>query len=399
MLIKHYYFYFMSRELLDWVRKEIPEEAHKNPSILVPWRIKTMLQNWWKLGDTIKILAIQDAMIHMEYSPWELNAIFKNKNQITWETMLSIDEFQKENDLTQNWQPWKSTLIKIFDGITENGFVKAPEIIFPGIKTIETPIKQTTSPTSPEKSILQSNIDGIIWISSMLKWWSLFSSQSVENIRWAISKPKDDFHHGKDAKTAILIPWFLCNQGVMRQLGTELSKSMNVVYPDISANEQLYNSLPELANKITSYVLDLENRGLLKKDGNYTIIGHSLGGSLALLVTNKLRSQHIIQVSSPNEAPDVARISGLGHIPALLNLRDIQWEYAKIQPRSPIERLTTIIPKDDKFIGTDVQWVHWIPWNFTINHIDGLILKWWHIDPILTESGIKNIAEIANWKK
>jgi len=94
---------------------------------------------------------------------------------------------------------------------------------------------------------------------------------------------------------------------------------------------------------------------LLKKDGNYTIIGHSLGGTLALLATNKLHAQHIIQVSSPNETPDVARISGLGYIPALLNLRNIQSEYAKIQPISPIARLTTIIPKDDRFIGTDVQ--------------------------------------------
>jgi len=46
----------------------------------------------------------------------------------------------------------------------------------------------------------------------------------------------------------------------MKQLGTELSKSMNVVYPDIGATEQLYNSLPELAEKITSYVIDLEKR-------------------------------------------------------------------------------------------------------------------------------------------
>lgn len=97
----------------------------------------------------------------------------------------------------------------------------------------------------------QRNMNGIKWALSMLRYWSHFWDQSLENLRGSIDKPQDDLHHWKNAKTVILIPGFLCNQWVMRQLWDSLSKSMNVVYPDIGIVEQLYKSLPELADKIS----------------------------------------------------------------------------------------------------------------------------------------------------
>ncbi len=151
------------------------------------------------------------------------------------------------------------------------------------------------------------NIHGLSAASSMLSY-GLFYQQTLDNIR-GILKPADDLHHGKDAQTAILIPGFACNQGVMRGLGDKLSASMNVVYPDIGIVDYSHLSLNEMADKIAIYIGRLEQEGKLKKDGQYTIIGHSLGGSIAFLVSQKLRAQHIVQISTPNEAPVVAKIS------------------------------------------------------------------------------------------
>ncbi len=39
----------------------------------------------------------------------------------------------------------------------------------------------------------------------------------------------------------------------------------------------------------------------------------------------------------------------------MIDLRNISKVYEQVTPREPIEKLTTIIAKKDKFIGTDVQ--------------------------------------------
>ena len=100
------------------------------------------------------------------------------------------------------------------------------------------------------------NIHGLSAASSMLSY-GLFYQQTLENIR-GIFKPADDLHHGKDAQTAILIPGFLCNQGVMRGLGDKLSASMNVVYPDIGIVDYSHLPINEMADKIAMYIGKLE---------------------------------------------------------------------------------------------------------------------------------------------
>ncbi len=184
----------------------------------------------------------------------------------------------------------------------------------------------------------------------------------------------------------------------MAQLGAKLSPSMNVVYPDIGVLEQLHKSLPELANDIAMYIENLENTGKLKVGGEYILIGHSLGGSLALMVSSKLRARHIIQVSTPNEIPAVSKISGFGWFPALVDLRNIKQVYGTIRPVQPIGRLTSIIPKNDRFIGPDVQGTGLLPPNILsqVGTTDGVIVQGGHIDPIDTPSGIANIVRVAN---
>lgn len=356
-----------------------------------------MLQNLGEPKNAQDILAIQEALKQLGQNPWELDGVFKKKNAVTSHTIQALSDFQKANGLVVDWQPWTETLTRMLS-LLERRVHKPTEPKAAIIQKPELQKPQVIVNVDPPKSTFQTNIDGLKWAWSMLKWGSLFSAQSLENMRWAINKPQDDLHHWKNAKTAILIPWFLCNQGVMRQLWEQLSKSMNVVYPDIGALEQWYKSLPELADSIANYVINLENKGLLEKDGNYTIIGHSLWWSLALLVTSKLRARHIIQVSTPNRAPDISKVSGLGYIPALLNLRSIVSGYENTKPISPIWRLTSIISRDDIFIGTGVQWFDKIPPNFTVNRIDRTIIRWWHIDPILTSDGIKTIVDTANQK-
>lgn len=387
----------MPIERIGWVKEQIPNVVQQDPASLVPIQIKKILQRWGHPKDAQDILAIQEALRQLVYNPWELDGVFKIKDKVTFQTMLAISDFQRANGLIVDWQPWIRTLRRMLDQLEHK--VKNPSKTQEAtIPKAEIPKLQLPVKVIAPKSILQTNIAGLKWASSILRWGSLFASQSLDNIRWAMNKPQDDLHHRKDAKTAILIPWFLCNQGVMKQLWDQLSKSMNVIYPNIGALEQWYKSLPELADSIANYVIDLEDKGLLKKDGEYTIIGHSLWWSLAILVTSKLRARHIIQVSTPNRAPDVSKISGFGYIPALFDLRNIESAYQQVQPKNPIERLTSIIPKNDIFIGTDVQWFVKVPGNIRVNTIDKKIVEWWHIDPIFTTDGIQNIVNIANQK-
>ena len=97
------------------------------------------------------------------------------------------------------------------------------------------------------------NFHGLKRAGSMLIPGSHFLDQTIDNFR-GIWKPKDDLHFGKNAETAILIPGFLCNQGVMRDLGDKLSASMNVVYPDIGVIDSTHLSLDEMADKIAVYI-------------------------------------------------------------------------------------------------------------------------------------------------
>jgi len=179
----------------------------------------------------------------------------------------------------------------------------------------------------------------------------------------------------------------------MRQLGDSISQSMNVIYPDIWAGEQFHASLSILADKIVDYIVKLEQSGKLKSGWEYIIVWHSIWWALAVLVWSKLKTKHIIQVSTPNDAPDVAKISGLGFIPAILDLRDIKSQYSKVKmsPQNPIQRLTTVMPENDKFIWTKVQSNLLIPPNISITRTDRINMKWGHIDPILTPSWIKQL--------
>lgn len=387
----------MSIEKVDWVKKQILADAQQGPAALIPNQIVKILQNWGHPKDAQDILSIQEVLSQLGHNPWELDGFFKKKKAVTSLTMRALSDFQKANGLAVDWLPWRLTLTRML-GLLEQQVKKPTEKWQTTVSNAVVLNPHSSVISVTEKSTFQTNIDGLKWAASMLRWGSLFSDQGQENMRWMINKPKDDLHHWKDAKTAILIPWFLCNQGVMRQLWDQLSKSMNVVYPDIGALEQSYKSLPELADSIANYVINLENKGLLEKDGNYTIIGHSLWWSLALLVTSKLRARHIIQVSTPNRAPDISKVSGLGYIPALFNLRSIESGYENIKPISPIGRLTSIIPRGDVFIGTDVQWFGKIPGNIRVNRSDNLIVNWGHIDPILTKAGIQSIVDSANQK-
>jgi hypothetical protein len=388
----------MTTESLPSVNEQISPDVQKTPGLLMPWKIQEILnQRWGNPNNAEDILAIQEWLHQLGYAPGALDGVFKEKNAITLHTIEALRDFQKKNGLTVDWQPWKQTLAKMLDVL--NAKIAQPSSL--GGVVDKSQVNPKRIPPSPiQKSVLESNIRGIGGALSMLLPGSFFLKQMIDNLGATFSKPKDDLHHGKDSKTAILIPWFLCNQGVMEWLGKKLSRSMNIVYPDIGANEQLVRSLPELADKITQYVIDLENKGLLKKDGEYTIIGHSMGGSLALLVTKKLRARHIIQISTPNSGPDVAKISWLGYIPVLFDLRGISSQYATVRPISPIWRLTNITGENDLFIGTGVQWSDWIPPNIQINRVDpAVFLKWGHIDPIVTDAGINRIADIANSDK
>jgi pimeloyl-ACP methyl ester carboxylesterase len=206
-------------------------------------------------------------------------------------------------------------------------------------------------------------------------------------------KPADDLRHGPDAPTAILLPGFLCNQGVTVALGKKLAPSMNVVYPNIGILDYSHRSLFELADKIAEYVGKLESEGKLAEGGRYTIIGHSMGGNLALLVANKLRVRHLVQVSTPNQSPAVAEIVGLGIVPALFDLRNISEAYENLALRESIDRLTSITPQGDKFVGTDTQGVQWLPENILIREIDPIPFPGGHLDPILTDAGISTVAK------
>ena len=90
----------------------------------------------------------------------------------------------------------------------------------------------------------------------------------------------------------------------MRTLGEKIGESRNVIYPDIGMLDSM-QSLDTIAEKIAQYIQNLHRTGEQK----YIIIGHSLGGVLAILVAQKLKVGHIIQLSTPNATPPVAKLS------------------------------------------------------------------------------------------
>ncbi len=422
---------------VDWAKSQIPKEAQENPDILVPKTIEEMLARWGNPKDANPkdILAIQAALSRLGYPPGKLDAIFKDKDKVTSHTMEAIRRFQKEHGLKKvDWQPGKETLHQMLVALSEqaskqsaaqrttNAPLKAAEtsrkpaetrLVAPpqalGISKKPVVISWLQKPIiarggAEEEWLLVRNLHGLWDAASMLIPGSHFLDQTIDNIHGAIDKPKDVIRPvDLNAQTAILIPGFFCNQGVMRGLGDKLSASMNVIYPDIGIIDSSRLSLNEMADKIVVYILKLEQEGKLRKDGQYTIIGHSLGGNIALLVSQKLRVNHIVQVSTPNKTPPVAKISWLGFsvfwrdfIPAMIDLRNIENIYKRVTPKGPLETLTYIIAKKDAFIGTNVQWVSGIPSNIPIGKTEGIIVAGWHIDPIITDSGKRTIINAVS---
>ena len=241
---------------------------------------------------------------------------------------------------------------------------------------------------------LEKNRSWLRDVGSML-FYRAYYRQTLENIR-GIIKPEDDLHHGKNGKTAILIPGFLCNQWVMKNLGNKLSNSMNVVYPDISVTDYSHKSLAQLADKIVSYIKNLERQGKLPEDWEYTIIWHSLGWAIAVLVSCKLRTDNIIQIATPNQTPPVAHISWLNAIPAVFDLREISQIYERAEKHGLIENLTAVIPRNDAFVWTDVQWSSWIPRAIPVRKAQNVYVNWGHIDPIFNDEWIQAVVNAAN---
>ena len=235
-----------------------------------------------------------------------------------------------------------------------------------------------------------SQLEALWW----LLWDPLLIKQTGLNIRGTFLHPKNSITPEDEwRKTAILIPWFLCNPGMMTVLWDKLSSSMNVVYPDISAVDYMKYGLVELADKI---VRSIESYGNLN---DCILIWHSAWGILALLVAHKLAIGHVMQISTPNAPPVVATIAWLGYIPAVLDLRNLDDNKDGVLSLrniwSSIHRLTTVIPSGDRFIGTNCQWYWHLKslWFHIGNPINRTVL-WWHMTPILTDKWVDQVIDI-----
>lgn len=163
--------------------------------------------------------------------------------------------------------------------------------------------------------------------------------------------PKDQFDHGNNASTVMLIPGFTQGSGSMSQIGKALSEKHNVVYV---GNLSWYTAN---VKALTAQILE-KYRAVQKNEKNHDIslVGHSFGGVLGVVLlsdTPDVRMNQLITVGTPHDKVPLATL--VPGIPAIQELEeDIYRSRPKIQKRQ-LNRFTTIAAGNDIIVPTDSQ--------------------------------------------
>lgn len=85
-----------------------------------------------------------------------------------------------------------------------------------------------------------------------------------------LTSPKDQFDHGANAGTVILLPGFTQGSASMSNLGEEIGKTRNVAYVD-----QLSWYTASVKTLIDQILLKINEVRQLEKNGDISLVGHS----------------------------------------------------------------------------------------------------------------------------
>ncbi len=134
----------------------------------------------------------------------------------------------------------------------------------------------------------------------------LMFSHWLRNIKGFLIPEQDTYDHS-NGKTVVLSPGFTCTPSAMKELGDELREYFNVVYSPIYPRfntwpvRQSSALLAQKLQEITQYV----------HDGDINVIGHSLGGLIAVeavKMASWMRVDNVLALSTPFRGTKTAQM-------------------------------------------------------------------------------------------
>lgn len=213
-----------------------------------------------------------------------------------------------------------------------------------------------------------------------------FLWQTYYNFLWNI-KPTDTIID-PEYKTSVLLPGFLCNDGVMKSLWRDIEalNNRNVIFPWIRVASWLYKSIPQIAGEVIEYLEKLINQWIISENSEIEFLGHSAWGivaEIATIVNTRMRIKKIIRMSSPsgNPAP-LVNLPWLGIIPAIRNMRDRKILSTRNESVSHI----SVIGTHDSFIPPKFQW--------DARDAQQIYMAGGHLTAIATQKWRKHVLEV-----
>jgi len=217
-----------------------------------------------------------------------------------------------------------------------------------------------------------------------------FSAASV------LPGPQDQFDHGNNADTFILIPGFTQGSSSMESIGGALSERHNVMY---------VRNLPWYTGKVKDLVAIImahyETAREREKNGDISIVGHSYGGVLGARMVSenpKVRVNRLLTAGSPHDrVPLSLVISGIPMIPVPPVLHELDSVYDRRPSigKRQLHDLTTIAAGSDLVVPTDSQDGRHLPMSPDIPKAHQTWDGYSHFD-LLEPKGAARIAEILH---
>lgn len=208
--------------------------------------------------------------------------------------------------------------------------------------------------------------------------------------------PKDQFDHGNNADTVILIPGFTQGSASMEAIGEALSAKHNVMY---------MRNLPWYTAKVQELVQLIMERyraaSEREKNGDISIVGHSYGGVLGTRMLSEhpeVRVNHLLTAGSPHQrVPLSSLIAGLPMlpIPPVLQELDNVYEGRPNIKKRQLQDLTTIAAGNDLVVPTDSQDGRHLPMSAQIPRSHETWDGYSHFD-LLEPKGAARIAELLH---